>query len=359
MADSSVKLLAYKHVAPGFETVINDQSIGTGRTWNLWFNTNLSDDPEKWDDQIIGINRLQGKLGNLDPDHRLIRAHIAEFCRANPLFPESVSLICQEIGSECLSNPAFIGCEGRNLLNMLGFHNQENGVKQQKDLLKKYAVSLGKWLLRSNPESPIDFKVSGFLGKPTDSKENVISELVMVMKSDSVWQNLRKFAEKVCSTTLMELDNKRSWRPFACFGCQASSDQNCEPACGCCLTMLIDAVMLSVGAKEDGRKMFGEFSLFVQENVLASCIAVNSWLEGRFDKSAIPFSSLRYQTEQSVHDFGDKIATSLDEKTKTKEWLASCLLKTLKNNQRWHGVFELIDDIPQATSWLNRISLDE
>jgi hypothetical protein len=39
-----------------------------------------------------------------------------------------------------------------------------------------------------------------------------------------------------------------------------------------------------------------------------------------------------------------------------KEWLAACLLKTLKDNQRWLKAPELIDNYPEATSWLTELS---
>lgn len=80
-----VKLVAYEYVPLGFEMAIENTK---GKIWNLWYNVQLSDDPERWDSEVKSINNLQAKLGDLSADHRLIRALIAEFCRVHPLFPE-------------------------------------------------------------------------------------------------------------------------------------------------------------------------------------------------------------------------------------------------------------------------------
>ena len=50
-----------------------------------------------------------------------------------------------------------------------------------------------------------------------------------------------------------------------------------------------------------------------------------------------------------------RVHSALGKKDEAKEWLAACLLKTVKNNQRWHKTTELIDSYPQATSWLSEI----
>jgi len=46
------------------------------------------------------------------------------------------------------------------------------------------------------------------------------------------------------------------------------------------------------------------------------------------------------------------VHSALGAKDDIKEWLAACLLKTIKDNQRWHGRVELVDGFPEASSWL-------
>jgi hypothetical protein len=50
--------------------------------------------------------------------------------------------------------------------------------------------------------------------------------------------------------------------------------------------------------------------------------------------------------------------TSLGGRDGFKEWLAACLLKTLTSNQRWHKTGEMIDDHPEARSWLAGLSTE-
>ena len=61
----------------------------------------------------------------------------------------------------------------------------------------------------------------------------------------------------------------------------------------------------------------------------------------------------RYVTRDSSLQIARKVHSSLGKKDDVKEWLAVCLLKTVKSNQRWHKTTELIDNYPQATSWLD------
>ena len=49
---------------------------------------------------------------------------------------------------------------------------------------------------------------------------------------------------------------------------------------------------------------------------------------------------------------GQRVRVALGARDDSKEWLAACLLKTVKDNQRWHDREELIDGFPAASSWL-------
>jgi len=68
--------------------------------------------------------------------------------------------------------------------------------------------------------------------------------------------------------------------------------------------------------------------------------------------------SCRYVTDEIAASIPARVHSLLGERDEAKVWLASCLLKTLRSNQRWHNVKELIDDFPEATSWLTKLPIE-
>jgi hypothetical protein len=349
----SAKLVAYQYVPLGFEILIDDPDIETGRVWNLWFNTRLTDDPEAWDDEIELVNEMQSKLGGLSMDHRLIRAQMAEFCRVNPLFPDSIGILCEEIGTGCFSKPVKIGCEGRGLLNILRYHTPQSLGEQCKDTLANYVRSLNKWLAQGgSPESWLESKVFGFLGRPTDVKEGFVEELLSTIDPDvASISSLKKLSEDVCRETQGEAIFEGAGRPLNCFKCDACLEGESGPVCGCCYGMLLDAVLLCIGVFGEERSVFDEFRRFTQENILAYCLAINSWLRGVPAEPVTSVTTTRYVADDVAQQLALRVHASLGEKDEVKEWLATCLLKTVKDNQRWHQRVELIDGFLQATSW--------
>jgi hypothetical protein len=59
-----------------------------------------------------------------------------------------------------------------------------------------------------------------------------------------------------------------------------------------------------------------------------------------------------YVDEAEAQTIAEETAETLGEKTPLKVWLAGCLLKTLKSNQRWHSHEELLEGVSDAVSWL-------
>jgi hypothetical protein len=98
--------------------------------------------------------------------------------------------------------------------------------------------------------------------------------------------------------------------------------------------------------------VLGEYRRFAEEYVLAYTLAVNSWLERAEAKPVDSLIRCVYFTEDIARGIPARVHASLGERDDFKTWLAACLLKTLKSNQRWHGVGELIDGFPEAGSWL-------
>ncbi len=346
------KLLSYECVPLGFEMVIENEQV---KAWNLWWNTNLTDDPERWDNEIRAINEMQRKLEEPTLDQRLIRAQIAEFCRENPLFPQSVAFLCKEIGNERFTDPVWMGCEGRGLLNSIGYHDGGSLRRQSQETVKNYSQSIKKWLAKGRPESPIEFKIFLFLGQPKDRKENFARRLISTLDSGELSiSSLKKLSEEECKETYGSSALEGHVRPFACFGCKASE----VPDCQCCYSMILDAGLLCVGTFSEKRSMFEEFRRFIEENVLVYSTAINSWLSEAPSRQFKLPNDMHYITKDSGLELIESVRSSLGAKDRTKRWLAACLLKTVKDNQRWHRTPELIDTFPQATSYLRKAGRD-
>jgi hypothetical protein len=347
----SAKLVAYEYVPLGFEMVIENTE---GKIWNLWFNVQLSDDPEKWDNEVRSINNLQRKLGDLNVNHRLIRAQMAEFCRVHPLFPESIAILYKEIGEEKLSKPVKVGCEGRDLLDSLGHHDSESLNKQQKEILKSYCESLKKWLDKDDRESSTDSKVFGFLGTFTKLKKEWVENLISLIDKDKlVLSSIQSLAEEAFKKKdkglLRKARQNYLGRPFNCFKCEECA------RCGCCSTMFIDSTLLCIGTLDEKGSIFTEFRRFIQENVLAYSLAINSWLEEHAPENIIQSTTPSYITKEQALEIANDVHSSLGDKDEVEIWLTACLLKTIKSNQRWHRPTELIDSFPKATSWLKTL----
>lgn len=349
----SAKLVVYEYVPSGFEMVIGKKEIcpgSSGGVWNLWWNVTLTDDPEAWDTAIRRINKMQDELNELTGDQRLIRAQMAEFCRLNPLFPQSIDILCREIGTGRFAKPLRMGCEGRGLVTSLGFNDPPRLNAQRKETLLSYTRALKKWLGHNHPDNSIESKVSGFLGQPTDAKKTFVKQLrVVIDPTEPAISSLKNLVEDACRKTQTKFDTLR-FRPFNCLQCNGSAAP--IPTCQCCYSMILDAGLLCVGTFDEERSMSEESSRFIEENILAYSTAINSWLTEEPPKLVISLTKLRYITQENAVEIAERAHSSLGEKDDVTEWLTACLLKTITGNQRWHKRTELIDDLPEATSWL-------
>jgi hypothetical protein len=354
----SAKLVAYVHVPFGFEIVIGNKDVEMGKIWNLWHNVKLTDDPESWDSEINLINKMQGRLGRLTVDQRFIRAQMAEFCRVCPLFPRSIDILCKEIGDDRFFKPVKMGCEGRGLLDSLGYHDQESLNQQVKEILAEHVKSIEKWLEEGQAETATESKVFGFLGQPNRGKVASVEELVGSISSGELSvSSFRKLAEDVCKESQRDSVNlvceRYRGRPFNCFGCLPEDASVTK--CQCCFSMFLDASLLCVGTSGEERSMLDEFRSFIEENILAYSVAINFWLREEPMKHFTWLGDARYVSKGSASRIAEGVHFSLDEKNEVKEWLVACLLKTIKDNQRWHKRTELIDNFPEATSWFEEV----
>jgi hypothetical protein len=347
----SVKLVAYKYVPIGFEMILEEEGYSSeAKIFNHWFNIKITDDPAMWDSEIIWLNDMQSTLGELTSEQRLLRAHIAEFCRRHPLFPESIEVLCEEIGNTRLSNPLKIGCEGRGLLDALGYYDSHSLNDQQMEMISKYCESLKRWLVQSQPKDSLDFKVFRFLGGPTEKSKDFVEKLISFINAHEVSVfSLKNFCGGECQKTSV-LDDKWGPFPFGCFKCQAGCpDDASAPRCSCAQGMIIDAALLCAGQFSKKQSMVHEFRRFIEESSLVYAIAINSWLH---EISVKEIASLNI----NLQEIAKRISFLLGEKNNIKEWLVACLLKTIKDNHQGRpedGVkrAELIDDYPEATSW--------
>lgn len=354
----SAKLVAYEHVPLGFEVMIDNTDVETGKIWNLWYNVRLTDDPQSWDSEIKSINKMQGMLGELSMDQRLIRAQMAEFCRLHPLLLQSIDILCKEIGDDRFSKPVKIGCEGRGLLDSLGYHDHKSLNEQQKEILTEYVKSLKKWLGQGQPKTAVESKILRFLGQPTDDKVAFVKKLVQIVEPEKPsLSSIRRLAKDMCSKTHKDFETVTCanylGRPFNCFKCL--SDEVSIPKCQCCYSMFLDAGILCAGRLSKKRLMLDEFRRFIEENILVYSVAINSWLKEAPLSHFTWVKNMRYISKGSVVAIAEKVHSSLGEKDEVKKWLAVCLLKTIKGNQRWHRRAELIDNFPKATSYLKKI----
>jgi len=361
----ATKLFPYEYVPAGFEIVI-DLGSGAqsghkgeivpgsrGGIWNLWWNITLSDNPQTWDDEVKAINKMQTKLSNLTDDHRLIRAQMAELCRDHPPFPLSIDILCGEIGTGRFSAPTRMGCEGRGLLNALGYNDSQDLDNQRAVTLKAYADSLNRWLEQSFPQDPTDAKVFGLLGQSNPRKQAFSEKLTSALLSfeTPLVSSIVKACHQECQQTYGQPFLEFPGRPPHCFAClQEHPPGNSLPAC--CCSQVIDAALICTGTFDEDRTPY-VYGLFSQENTLAYAAAINSWLEGASPEGVKWPQDGQFVTADDSAKIAQRVHSYLGKEDKVKEWLAACLLKTVKSNQRWHKTTELIDNYPQTTSWLS------
>jgi hypothetical protein len=113
----------------------------------------------------------------------------------------------------------------------------------------------------------------------------------------------------------------------------------------------VDAGLLCAGTSSEERSIFDECRRFVEENILAYALALNAWLRDAPPEPAKRLADGRYVDHNRLQQLTATLHACLGEKDEVKEWLAACLLKTVKDNQRWHKKTELIDGVAEAISW--------
>ncbi|MCP4645333.1 MAG: hypothetical protein GY851_33125 [bacterium] len=339
-------LLPYDHVPPGFEMVIGNRDVEMGRVWNLWFNVTLSDDPRHWDGNIRAINAMQKRLDDLADGHRLIRAHMAEFCRDHSSFPNSLDRLCEEIGTSTVSDPPALGCEGRGLLESLGYHQEANVDRDVRAGLQAISVALQRWRDQQKPSTATDRQVSFLLGEYATTKDAFAERLIAVLGTDDdSIAPLRDLSWEQCQATGEQVLSE--WRPFKCFDCPGSDEAH--PICKCSYTMLARAGMLCANdSRPDGPPERLQ-QIFVQERVLVYASAVNAWLSDDRRRKRPPFPPMASVSKREAADIYRSVLRSLGEKEPAKVWLATCLLKTIVGSRRSRGSRELIDDFPELT----------
>lgn len=342
------KLMSYEHVPAGFEIAIGNKDVEMGKIWNLWFNITFSDDPEKWDTEIVLINGMQKKLSALSLDQRLIRAQMAEFCRRHPTFPSSIDILCKEIGMSRFSEPLNFGCEGRGLLQTLGYHSFDAQTKHRNRILEEYKQSLEKWLLQGQPDSSTDYRLFGYLGQISTIKKAFVRQLLSLINSESPSvSSIGELAGNECDKT----QRKPFWPP--CF----KTPSECWPEGFvwngrlCCFFMFIYAGLLCTGTDGDDKAMRDEFLRYVEENVLAYSFALNLWLKGEEPGIARWLGDAKYVSRERALQIAKNVQSYLGKDDPVKEWLVACLLKTVKDNHRWSNRVEIIDHFPEATDW--------
>ncbi|MFP3896221.1 MAG: hypothetical protein ACLFV5_05210 [Anaerolineales bacterium] len=345
--------LPSKYVPAGFEMLIKNHEV---KSWGLWWNIYLNDDPAQWDGEVCGLNDMQEQLGDLSENQRLVRAHMAEFCRRQPLFPESMAILCREVGQGALENafpsgPALLGCEGRGLLQSLGHHASQDLAEEWRDSLKSYRHALAAWHEGTPPVTPMQKRVSAFLGPQNPEIAARLQGVVGALEDETI---TRIALRATCRQGCIGLRGPRllegAPHPFYCVDCDDWATD--VPSCGCAPARLLDAALLAAGPWDEREEMSGLFQHFIQEYVLAYALAINAWLEDKAWDGEVWPVEVRFVSRDEAATIAKDLCSWLGDRDRATEWLAGCLLKTVSDNQRWREGRELIDDVPQATSWL-------
>ncbi|MFX1474903.1 MAG: hypothetical protein ACFFCO_05405 [Promethearchaeota archaeon] len=351
-------LMAYEYVFPGFEIVLgesDDLMVKSefvpglkGGIWNLWFNVTLNDDPNSWDDEIRALNQMQSQLGPLTEDVRLIRAQMAEFCRRHPTFPTSIDTLVSQIAIQRFTQPLKLGCEGRGLLEALGYHDLAHETRFRGVILSTFRHSLLRWLTDTEPETPGDLMVYGFLGDHTPEKNQVVDRLVeLIEEGPPTAVALRTLALEEC--------RKKNVTPFwpNCFNSACWPDGVKWNGRLCCYFKFLQASLLCVGMNGTEQAMRNRFHRFIEEHILAYAWGLNTWLNQDLMVGPSWIDEYQFVSHERAQRITSYIHSTLKEQQTVKMWLVGCLLKTLKDNQRKQNQGELIDAYPDATSWFN------
>jgi hypothetical protein len=348
-------LLPYDLVPPGLEMAVYDKEA---RAWGLWWNVTLNDDPAAWDDQMQRLNALQRELGAVSDGHRRVRAHMAEFCRRHPLFPTSIDLLCAEIAAGDLlggeAGPPRLGCEGRNLLESVGARNASVNARQCVEVTRNYAPAIARWRDGEAPRSPLERRVSGFLGTPTATRIEALEGIVATLYDPEIsYTALRAAAVEATVARCGEGALERAPHPVYCLTCDTWT--NDTDLCCCAPARVLDAGLLAAGPWGDRQAMSEAFQGYIQEYILAYALALNAWLADRAVPARLWPEGTRFLFAEAMQDVIGRVNRTLgarEDASQAQVWLVGCLLKTVSGNQRWHKRIELIDGVPDATSWL-------
>jgi len=355
MDETLSRLLSYHHVTPGFEIVMKNNSMHSecgGGIWNLWWNVQLSDDPTSWDKEIRALNTMQRESGTLTNNHRKVRIHMAEWCRNNDTFPTSLDILCAEIGNERITTPWTIGCEGRGLRESLGINSTaDDRLEQRVFFFNSYQIAFKAWISQREPENLIEAKILGYLGEMTREKVALVDMLrrhlvPAIPSTATLKEKYREETEGIFGESLTQC--------LACETCTETVRDQSYPKCSCCERFYIDALLLLHRFIEPN-EMYKEMFRFHQECLLAYMYAVNAWLIDEEPTLVTDVCKPTYLIDQLAEQIPKQVKRLLGYRTPIKEWLAGCLLKTIRGNRSWKDNPQLIDDYPEASSWLTFI----
>ena len=352
----TAEFIRREYAAPGFEAIVDGNEV---QHWGLWFNVSLSDNPDAWGERVHRLNALQRSLDNLSEGQRRVRAHMAEYCRRDSSFPESVELLCREIAHGDIDPDGEgitrLGCEGRMLLDRLGVTTRSQGDSACGTAVRGYAAAVSAWREGREPETPLDRRVALFLGEPIQATADALSALASELHSESMTrQVLREAASTCCVGARSEEVLEGPPHPVYCLVCDDWATES--PRCACAPARVLDAALLSVGPWADRDAMAGAFRSYIEEYNLAYALGLNAWLTGKDWAEELWPETSRVLNVGDASALAGRLGAILGLRgsaSPERVWLVGCLLQTIAANQRWHKAAELLDVVPQATSWLD------
>jgi hypothetical protein len=116
--------------------------------------------------------------------------------------------------------------------------------------------------------------------------------------------------------------------------------------------MIIDSCLLSIGVLPSDQVKLESFDHFIEETILTYCLALNSWLIDDDRVTSLSSVNFRHLDENTALKTLKTVHDVLGERESVKAWLTLSLLKTIKDNQRWHTRVELIDRHEDNFGWI-------
>jgi hypothetical protein len=203
-------------------------------------------------------------------------------------------------------------------------------------------------------ETGVSARVQVYLGQATPQKSLAVGDLLQALEDETMsreaWHGV--LCQRVTAVA-PDLLGGRPPRPFYCLQCEGANWEGAQGNCACADELALSCGLLAVGVGAGDGALREPEQRLTQEQILAYARALNAWLSGESLNGESWPDEARYITAGLAGEIAGRVVDLLGAHNPAKEWLAACLLKTVASNQRWRKGHELLDDYPEAVSWLH------